>query len=287
MAILGVNKWDGSIVYYTNTSGGKTYPWPDSTSGGGGGASGGGGIWSSVEQIIWIKYDGAPAYPVYVKPGYNDIRFWIPTIFPDDIWIEAKLEIEAPSGYILIPAGFEWDIITGEDVPPPPPNSKRIDKIKFRDYYDVVINYIPPPPTGDPNIDEITYDDVYDTDIRTILTLNESVIDEFNFDDIHDVDVNTIHTEQINNIDNFRIIDIKNIDMITPIPPGGPGNIDDISYDDLVDTVKRYINTLEDKDIDNMSYNDLVDTLKRYINTLNNSDIDNSNYTDVYDIELN
>ena len=235
MAILGVNKGNGSIVYYTNTSGGKSYTWPASISGGGGGISGGGSVWSSVAQVIWIKYDGAPAYPVYLKPGYNDIKFWIPTLFPDDIWIDARLEIEVPSGYILIPAGFEWDVITGENVPPPPPNSKRIDKIKFRDYYDVVINYVPPPPTGDPNIDNVTFEDVHAADVRTILTLNESVIDQFNFEDVH------------------------NVDILTPIPPGGRSYIDNTSFNDIVNTIKRYINTLNSRDIDSSSYTDIYD----------------------------
>lgn len=237
MAILGAKKWNGAIYYNKNPSDDDTYTWPDDrTRGSGGGTSGEGGIWSSVAQVIWIKYDGAPAYPVYVEPGYNEIKFWIPNIFPEDLWIEAKLEIEAPDGYILIPAGFEWDIITGENAPPAPPNSKRIDKIKFKDYYDVVINYVPPtPPTGEP------------------------IIDEFSFKDLYNIIINTIHTEQSGNIDRFKIEDFKDIDLITPIPPGGRSYIDNMTFRDLVNTLKRHINKLDDSGIDDSNYTDVYD----------------------------
>jgi hypothetical protein len=193
VSVLAVNGWSGSIVYNTIPDNIK-YPWPRTLSGGGGGVSGGGSIWSSTEQVIWIKYDGAPAYPVYLKPGYNDVRFWIPTIFPENTWVEAKLEIIA-TGYILIPAGFEWEVITGENVPPAPPNSKRIDKIKFIDLYDVVINYVPVPVDDQNVIDNVTFKDVYDTNIRTI------------------------DTDTADNIDGITFKDISDIDLITPIPP--------------------------------------------------------------------
>lgn len=237
MAVLGVKKWNGSIVYYSNPSSvddSINNPWPPHRKGGGGGISGGGVIWSSVEQVIWIKYGGAPPYPVYLKPGNNDVKFWIPTLYPDDGWIEATLEIEAP-GYILIPAGFEWDVLTGENVPPARPNSKRIDKIRFRDYYDVVINNVPPPPAGDPYIDEISFRDIYGTDLNNILTLEEDILDNLTFEDVH------------------------NVDMETPEPPGGRGFVDSESFRDIVDTLKNSIGTLNNADVDNSKYTDIYD----------------------------
>ena len=238
MAILGVKRWNGRIVYYSNPSSvddNINNPWPPHRKGGGGGISGGGVIWSSVEQVIWIKYDGAPPYPVYLKPGYNDIKFWIPTLYPDDMWIDATLEIIAP-GYILIPAGFEWDVLTGENVPTFVPNSRRIDKIKIRDYYDVLINNVPPPPpAGDPYIDEMTFKDIYGADLNTILTLEENILDSLTFEDVH------------------------NIDIETPVPPGGRAFVDKESFKDIIETLKNSITTLNNADVDTSKYTDVYD----------------------------
>lgn len=218
MAILSVNKWNGSIVYYTTGDSIYNKGWPPSNNGGGGGVSGGGGVWSSIEQVIWIKYNGAPPYPVKLKPGHNEIKFWIPTLYPEDVWVETKLEIIAP-GYILIPAGFEWDVLTGENVPPPPPNDKRIDKLRFKDYYNIDINYVPPSPSDDKdNIDEYGFIDINEINIKNINKIIKDNIDISSYTDINDIDINNIATLIKDNIDKI-----------------GNNNLDTSSYHDVFD----------------------------------------------------
>ena len=117
LAVLSVTGFDGYIQYgQTNNS--QSHDTTNGQAGGGGGISGSGSIWSGSSQVIWVSAGGVK-YPIYLEPGWNDVEFWIPTIYPQDDWVECPIIIEAP-GYILIPGGFEWAVITGIGAPPGP-----------------------------------------------------------------------------------------------------------------------------------------------------------------------
>lgn len=130
MEVSGFNGYIFSSYSSSGPSGGNRPPSYDTTggqAGGGGGIIGGGQIWSGSSQIIWVSAGGVK-YPIQLEPGWNDVGFWIPSIFPDDTWIESPIIIEAP-GYILIPGGFEWGVITGVGAPPEPIMIDILDRI--------------------------------------------------------------------------------------------------------------------------------------------------------------
>lgn len=210
MAILGVRAYSGSIRY--------PYSKPTGTSagdGGGGGTGGGGVIWSSTDQIIWITI-GSVKYPVHLKPGKNDISFWIPSLFPEDTWIETQLVIEAP-GYILIPAGFKFDIFTGEGAPSGTSILKLTDKIKITDFYSIDIVDVPVPPEPPADIDSIIseyeYSDFITTDILNISIKDTSYIDVFSVEDVNNLDSVNIQTSSNNSVDSAGFEDFVDIDI--------------------------------------------------------------------------
>lgn len=209
MAVLGTGKRSGSIRY--------PYSKPDSTSSGsngGGGTGGGGTIWSGSDQIIWISTGGVK-YPIHLKPGKNDISFWIPALFPEDTWIECPLVIEAP-GYILIPAGFKFDIFTGEDAPVGPGSLNIADKLSIVDFYDIDIAEVPVPPKPPADLDNITdeygFNDFITTDIININISEASYIDDISLRDDSSTDSIKVVISNNNTIDNTGFEDFVDID---------------------------------------------------------------------------
>ena len=162
---------------------------------------------------MWISVNNAPKYPVYLKPGWNDIYFWIPFIFPDDEWVEAEIIIETP-GYILIPAGFEFNIATSENAPVKLVNPRLSDKLKFVDFYDYDLISAPVPVNVDNIIDEVVFEDTHSIDFEADFKGEYTNIEEIKAEDY--TEFNLVSRTIINNdnIDELEFTDIKQEDII-------------------------------------------------------------------------
>lgn len=226
--------------------------------GGGGGCSGGGTIWSDSEQVIWISVNNAPKYPVLLHPGNNDVKFWIPFIFPDDEWIEAPLIIEAP-GYILIPAGFEFGVKKGKNAPEQFPNTKLIDKLKFIDVYDYDIQSIPVPVNLDGIFDEIVFEDTHSIDIVAISNIvDKYCIEELNMQDINDYDIQGApFSGEVNQVDEIKFNDITKTELINTSIINS-NNIEDISFTDINAQTVKSVTVDNQSEEENLGFDDFV-----------------------------
>lgn len=173
MATLGVTGFDGSIEYKYSSS--QSHDYTDGQAGGGGGISGSGPIWSSTDQIIWVNAGGVK-YPIHLKPGWNDVQFWIPTIYPQDGWVQSPIVIEAP-GYILIPGGFEWGVITGIGAHPSPMLFGIVDSVTVADSCTIIFES---PSSKDINIaiaDTVVASDSVDIVFKAVETVQIAIAD--------------------------------------------------------------------------------------------------------------
>ena len=139
MATLNVKKGDGNIHYRIGgyeTGHAPDRPW---SSGGIGGIGGGGFVWCGFPQLIKIGGDGLLDQYIWLGKGWNEVEFYIPFIYPDNTWLpNVQITIES-QGYILIPAGFTWEVIYSDNIDKLPPNSKMIEGLDIKDIYDLVI----------------------------------------------------------------------------------------------------------------------------------------------------
>lgn len=227
--ILDVDKQNGQIYYAPGIS--------NNFNNGNGGISGSGEIWSSCEQTIWISAGGVK-YPIYLKPGSNIVRFWIPNIFPEDTYIEEPIVIET-YGYILIPAGFEWSIITGEDAPVKLGNKKYSDKLSFIDSYDIELITPQKPIDLDGIVDEIGFDDSHNIEIETPQSpiKHSENTDEFEFNDdcLFEL-INTPKKYEFGVVDISEFDDDVNINLISITPIDNvDSNVDRTIFDDSID----------------------------------------------------
>lgn len=153
MASFNVNASNGLVFFrgydmlpYPPDTGGIVGGGGYDSPGGGGGICGSGEIWSSEEQIVWVSAGGV-RYPMLLKPGINRVWFWIPSIYPEDTWTSSSLVFES-SGYILIPAGFEWNTFTGVGAPPEPMVVRMGDSVVIGDSWFISFRK-PDPGSGD------------------------------------------------------------------------------------------------------------------------------------------
>lgn len=248
MAFLSVDKFDGFIYYSEDklsggstggiATGGNDNYGKGSSSGGFGGS---GSIWSSCEQVIWVSCGGL-RYPIYLKPGWNDVWFWIPNIFPDDTWVESQIVIES-DGYILIPAGFEWTIITGEDAPYYPSNQKMAEKLQFKDCYSIEIYTKPVPVDLDNIIDKLGFGDVSLTEIKSLAVKTITQLEDIGFEDIHKLELEISVPEddveitegEIDITDNTMIIDLVNTDTINITITDNQNGVEATGFSDIID----------------------------------------------------
>ena len=207
-----VELYAGSFFYPMPTSGGSGGG--GGAGGFGGGASGGGSsyaggfisgsgtIISDFEGIIYIKYGDSPPYPVYVKPGKNEIYFFIPIILPVPTQTDATITIEA-KGTILIPAGFKIVRKAGNTLTPVP-NFKIVDKYGVMDFVAIDKQTVTPP---------------VDIDL-------DDVVDEFKLEDFVDIDIVNATVKALDNIDILDIADFLDAEHLIPVEPV---NIDGIT----------------------------------------------------------
>lgn len=239
MGILNVINKSGFISYSTDKN--SKDIWNRRGGGGGGGFGGGGGIWSSCEQIMWVSAGGLK-YPVYLKPGMNNVEFWVPHIFPDITIIESPIVIET-DGYILIPAGFEWIFITGEDAPPCPANQKMADKITFKDFYDIEIYSKPISIDLDNVVDKLNFGDVSHLELINVNINEISQLENVGYKDIYKLDLEMsvpkedieINNGEVNVTENEMIVDIVNTEIINIKITDNQSGVEAAGFSDLYD----------------------------------------------------
>lgn len=240
MAIFEVSRTNGSIGYgAAGEAGVVDFPktgGPGGVGGPGGGIKGGGTIWSSCEQVAWFSFNGGPAVPVYLHPGNNDVRFWLPSIYPEDDWVESEITIEV-TGYILIPAGFEWEIMQAEDAPERPPYLKQFDKLKIVDKYDVDLIHVQGP-LEDDELEDINIEDTFNAELVSgPQTYEDDELENISITDDYDTELHLgPQIYEDDELEEFSLEDTFETELETgPIYPTGE-NIDDIETEDIVDT---------------------------------------------------
>lgn len=205
-----------------------------------GGIGGGGPIWSDSEQIIWIGINDTPKYPIYLKPGWNKVHFWIPFIFPDDEWVEAQIIVEA-GGYLLIPTGFEFNIKIDKNAPEKTGNPKMIDSLRFTDLYDIEIQSIPVPVDLDGIFDEIIFEDIHAIDITNATLLAEtSLIENLNIEDIYNVEIETEpFSGEFDKVEEINLQDVNSITLVNTTIINNNDNVtEDVGFTDFVQIEK-------------------------------------------------
>ena len=278
MAELNCLTGSGAILYssegnYGTDGSGGGY-------GGGGGMGGGGSVWSDSEQTMWISANNAPKYPVYLKPGWNKVHFWIPFIFPDDEWVDAPITIETP-GYILIPAGFEFNIKTDKKAPVEPGNPKMIDKLQFVDVWDYDIQNVPVPVNLDGLLEELVFEDTHSIDIIAISNIvDKSCIDNLTIEDINDYDIQNVpvpvNLDAL--IDELVFEDTHSIDIIAISNIVDKSCIDNLTIEDINDyEIQGAPFSGEYKHVDNITFNDVTKTELINITILNSSQLESEN----------
>ena len=257
MAVFNCLASSGAIIYspdgkYGNDGSGGGY-------GGGGGTGGGGSVWSDSAQLIWISVNNAPKYPVWLKPGWNEVHFWIPFIFPDDEWVEAPIIIEAP-GYILIPAGFEFGIKTDKNAPVEPGNPKMIDKLQFVDVYDIEIQEVPVPVDLDGLFEDIVFEDIHAIDIiNATLMAEQSLIENLNLEDVYNVEIESApFSGEFDNIEEINIEDVNSTTLVNTTIANN-NNVEDVEFTDInsntvINATKSSNNTTEDVEFTDFVY---------------------------------
>lgn len=248
MATMNVVNSSGQILYPYSPgggigSGGGGGTGGGGTGGGGSGVGGGGPMWSDSDQLIWIQVDDGAKYPVWLEPGWNDVHFWIPSIYPDDVWIDAPIIIEAP-GYILIPAGFEWEVVTSPNAPEKLGNQKMSDRLRFVDIYDIEIQEVPKPIDLDNIIDEIKFEDFITSEIINTSSIDTSEIEELTFEDFHQIEIELPpFSGEYNHIDEISFEDVNKVELINTTILNSDNveqlGIEDIHVSDKVTTTKE------------------------------------------------
>lgn len=228
--------------------------------GGAGGIGGGGPIWSDSEQIIWIGINDTPKYPIYLKPGWNEVHFWIPFIFPDDEWVEAQIIIEA-GGYLLIPTGFEFNIKIDKNAPEKTGNPKMIDSLSFTDLYDIEIQSIPVPVDLDNLINEIVFEDIHAIDIINATILAEqTVIEDISFEDVHHVEIQGApFTGEVEEVEEINFEDVITTELINTDIILKDDNIEEINFEDEEDKDIINVDISNKAETENIGFNDFVD----------------------------
>ena len=228
-----IHKGNGSILWQvpiiTDPSGQK--PVGDMY----GSIDGSGQVFSSCDQLIFIQADSMPPVPYYLQSGWNDMVFSIPFLSGSDVAEEAPIKIEA-KGYILIPAGFEFNTKITDNAPELFGTPNMVEKLEFRDFYDYDIEAIPVPVDLDNLIDEVVFEDIHSIDIIEIENIfEEDIVDEMMLEDTDYIDIEeppyTGGTDEI--IDNINFVDI-NIEDIVNITVSNNNINDTLQVDDFV-----------------------------------------------------
>lgn len=234
MATLHVKKGNGLIYYKIGgyeSGHAPDRPW---SSGGPGGLRGGGWVWTGFPQLIRIGGNGLLGQYIWLKEGWNEIEFFIPFIYPKDVWLpNVQITIES-DGYILIPAGFTWEVLYNDKVDKLPPNSKMIERIDIKDIYDLVIEHnIEREIKG---LDDFSLEDFIDiVKQRLPQTYHIENIDDIDIKDfIEKIVINTVKSTTEEK-DEISLEDIVEIEMHKSPTAQLDGAEDEIEIEDILD----------------------------------------------------
>jgi hypothetical protein len=204
----------------------------------GGYISGSGEVISDFEGLIYIKYGNCDPYPVYVKPGKNNIYFFIPIILPVPTKIDSTLTIEA-KGTILIPAGFKI-IRKAGDTLVPVPSFKVADKFGVRDFILLDKETVAPPVDIDGIVDEYEIQDFTNIEIITATIKAFEGLETFNIEDlvgiIQEVPVKPTNADGI--LDKIVLSDSKKAELI-PVNLSGTVQLEAFNITDLTKIEKQ------------------------------------------------
>lgn len=178
---------------------------------------GNGKIYSSTAQIIFINVGDSIKYPVVLEPGWNDVHIHIPIIRPDDVWEETTITIES-EGYILIPGGFEWEIIVSPEAPLGLSSPRLLDRFEIKDVYDILQEVKPIPVDLDGIFDNIKLVDEIKTDLLKVAQRVFDGIDEAMLEDLLSIDIETTPREPMifdeNSVEEAEYVDITLINKV-------------------------------------------------------------------------
>lgn len=238
---------------------------------GGGGSSGGytggfisgsGTIISDFEGIIYIRYGDAPPYPVYVKPGKNEIFFFIPIILPVPTQGDASITIEA-KGTILIPAGFKIVRKAGNTMIPVP-NFKIVDKFGVRDFVAIEVQTIEPPVDLDEVVDTFELQDFADIEIINATIKAFEAVDTVDMDDFADLE-HLIPVEPVNVdglIDAVVLSDEQKSTLI-PVNIRGTAHLDSVDIGDLVGIEQTKVTIKAENQLEALTVEDVLKVEKK------------------------
>lgn len=214
---LGVTKGDGYIYFPESVSPNEGNGGPGNSglgngrgNGGptGGGMTGSGKIWSATEQVIYVSLGNGNKYPVYLKPGYNQVYLWIPNILPEDMWQETTPKIES-EGYILIPGGFSWETIINPEAPLGLSSPRITDRFEIKDLYHVRIEQAPIPINLDEILDTFKMMDITKEELINVVISNQSLLDNFELEDFINIELEAApFSGESNHLDTFEQVDI-------------------------------------------------------------------------------
>ena len=193
----------------TNNSGSPGWGNGQGTGGGtGGGMRGSGTIWSATEQTIWIDLGNGNKYPVYLKPGFNNVEIWLPNILPEDMWQETTPKIES-EGYILIPGGFSWETIINPEAPLGLSSPRLTDRFEIKDLYNVRIEQAPIPINLDEILDTFKMMDITKEELINVVISNQGLLDNFELEDFINIELEAApFSGESNHLDTFEQVDI-------------------------------------------------------------------------------
>ena len=169
-----------------------------------------GKVYSSTAQTIILNVNGNK-YPVVLQPGWNDLQVYIPILSPDDIWEETTIKIES-EGYILIPGGFQWEVLTSPEAPLGLSSPRLLDRFEIKDVYDILQEIKPIPIDLDGIIDKLELIDEIKSDLLNIVKNEFNGIDEHSLEDFLMVDIEKLPREPRNYDENI-IEDAEYVDI--------------------------------------------------------------------------
>lgn len=298
---LGVVKGNGYLYYPKNGSS------PSDSDGWGsgvtsGGMIGSGVIWSSTSQTIWIDLGNGNKYPVQLEPGPNKVEINIPNILPEDKWEETTPKIEAP-GYILIPGGFEWQIIITPEAPLGLSSPRIVDRFEIKDIYLVEKITQDIPVDLDNILDEYLFNDNGTVDVNKVNILLKDFIDTFEVNDTMKIEIVNMMEKDEDFIDNIELRDFMALELErdggdTPEEPPEeqPDIIDasevdsyyeDYTLTDKADTVLINLSIINNPNSEHIELGDMSSTeaLNCIISSL--SQIEEIEITDLTDLDIN
>lgn len=247
----------------------------------GGGTEMTGQIYTDTEQVMEVDMgDGNKSF-VYLEPGWNDIHLIIPTIYGRTKWVSNLTPKVKTSGYVLIPAGFNFRTFNNKAVRKGLSSPHLLDKFSFSDIYDVL--KIERPVNTDIEefniqdfaaltkieiqkkildyLDEFEIEDDYDitVDSPVVPITADDILDEFNIEDFSEQTQQRVTIIAQNLIEEFGIDDVLDVLVYSPPVPITADDIDDeVTVEDLATSEKISVIITQHTERETFSIEDVI-----------------------------